>query len=262
LWVAGFGSIALYVPSYLIVRSAGRRGRKITHSVPERPGCESCSHRYPALQGASQINLRQQASTHGRRGELFRDYNDGAALNLDIPAQYPTNPPSIAITHPSFTSGSTSRLSSDTTDEAEDHLPTISMRVLLYPIVYTIIILPLSISRWSSGFEVSPGSSPGDSRTVFVTETIYYLGGFANAFLLLYVRRSVNLIGSPPADAEDETNDFAIDPRGFQPTRGNIKDVEEWAALHEEAKRKESTLSTSTAPKRTMRVTWDAGLPD
>lgn len=93
---------------------------------------------------------------------------------------------------------------SDEEDAPTAPPPSFSLRILLYPIVYTSLVLPLSIARWSSGFGASAASDPIAARTTFIAGSIYYLNGFANAFLLLYVRKSISLLSPPPPEVEEE----------------------------------------------------------
>jgi len=216
LWIAGLASIVLYVPLYFIVRSGhGRRVDSLTFEeervIPERPGCEDCAHcraRRGAVhrEGEGQRALRQLEEARARRGPTITVNQYPITLEpTPLPHQHLTESP-LAVPVPLPDPGSsTHKKDPDESDDLEDSLPpSFSLRILLYPIAYTFLVLPLSIARWSSGFGATAVSNPADARTTFVAGAIYYLSGFVNAFLMLYVRRSVNLLIPPLAEEVEE----------------------------------------------------------
>lgn len=126
-------------------------------------------------------------------------------------AQTDMNAPSVSVAPPTPRRKSDVDHDGSTIDEeyeSETSVPPLptsyGLRILLYPIAYTALVLPLSIARWTSGFSTSSTTHPTSSRTTFVAGTIYYLTGFVNAFLVLFVRRSVSLLSPPSKDDDDE----------------------------------------------------------
>lgn len=126
-------------------------------------------------------------------------------------AQTDINAPSVSVAPPTPRRKSDVDHDGSTIDEeyeSETNVPPLptsyGLRILLYPIAYTALVLPLSIARWTSGFSTSSTTHPTSSRTTFVAGTIYYLTGFVNACLVLFVRRSVSLLSPPSKDDDDE----------------------------------------------------------
>lgn len=55
-----------------------------------------------------------------------------------------------------------------------------------YPIVYFVLVTPISVVRWVSGFGTSQKILP--SAATLATECIYSLSGLANVFIFLFTR--------------------------------------------------------------------------
>lgn len=63
-----------------------------------------------------------------------------------------------------------------------------SRKMLLYPIVYTVLIVPISVLRWIVNFtRVQHVAAP----LYFLFISIFYLGGLANVLLLVFTRPNV-----------------------------------------------------------------------
>jgi len=293
LWIAGLASIVLYVPLYFIVRSGygGRRKPEVVipaaePPVPERPGCEECSrnrshsHSKSVKEGAGQQALRQLEEARARREELMRGTSNAPGMlepPVPVSNQNLTESPSlIPPPLPSLHSVAPSSHSPEKEDDSdvESTLPaTFSFRILLYPIVYTVLVLPLSIARWSTGFGSAARSDPSDARTTFAAGAVFYLSGFANAFLLLYVRRSVSLL-SPPLSEEEELEKGKVERRVTDDLEGGEKkksrdDVHVSytttsgrPAQENRRKKSKHSIGESDLRMRTVEVKGDAGLPD
>jgi len=80
-----------------------------------------------------------------------------------------------------------------------------SLGLIAYPLVYTVVVLPLSIVRWTSGFGAST-RHVSDVAT-FITITIYSLSGAINVVLLLCTRPDL-LVG----DTSKKGKGFGIAP--------------------------------------------------
>jgi len=78
----------------------------------------------------------------------------------------------------------------------------VHFRILLYPIAYTIMVLPLSVSRW---ILFRTNKEPGSA--VFATITLFELTGFVNVLLLFYTRGRINLLEDDPYD-DDTSSDM------------------------------------------------------
>jgi len=63
-----------------------------------------------------------------------------------------------------------------------------------YPLVYSVIVLPLSIVRWITGFGTNPHHIP--SAATFIVISIYSLSGAFNAMLFLLTRSDLLLLGN------------------------------------------------------------------
>ena len=55
-----------------------------------------------------------------------------------------------------------------------------------YPVVYFVLVTPISIVRWVSGF--GSGEKIVPSAASFAAECIYGLSGLANVFIFLFIR--------------------------------------------------------------------------
>lgn len=63
-----------------------------------------------------------------------------------------------------------------------------------YPLVYSVIVLPLSVVRWITGFGADPHQMP--SAATFIVISIYGLSGALNAMLFLLTRSDLLLLGN------------------------------------------------------------------
>jgi len=81
-----------------------------------------------------------------------------------------------------------------------------------YPLVYSLVVLPLSAARWSqfSGRHVP-------SAATFFGVSMFNLSGAINVFLLLTVRPELLLLIRPDQDDPDEP-DIKLAPQNPQPT--------------------------------------------
>ena len=103
-----------------------------------------------------------------------------------------------------------------------------------YPLVYCIVGLPLTISRWIqfSGHTTSPAA-------ILVGSAIYDAGGFCNVLLFYFTRRNLFLFGGPEHSVDGDvsgeglvhTNNNAAEGRakrhsvdeGFQPQQPEMR---------------------------------------
>jgi len=69
------------------------------------------------------------------------------------------------------------------------------LKVLLYPVAYTVLVLPLSVVRWIN-FETD--NLPFGA--LFAVSTLFQLTGLVNVILFLGFRGSVTLLSSPEDD--------------------------------------------------------------
>jgi len=69
-----------------------------------------------------------------------------------------------------------------------------SIGMIAYPLVYSVIVLPLSIVRWITGFGTNPHHIP--SAATFIVISIYSLSGAFNALLFLLTRSDLLLLGN------------------------------------------------------------------
>jgi len=84
-----------------------------------------------------------------------------------------------------------------------------ALGMLLYPLAYSLVVLPLSIARWSL-FDHKKVSS----AATFFAVTVYNLSGAINVLLFLIVRPQL-LLFSPPEDvSEPEAADLGQSPTG------------------------------------------------
>ncbi|KAI5120663.1 hypothetical protein M0805_008000 [Coniferiporia weirii] len=79
-------------------------------------------------------------------------------------------------------------------ENARDRPPSLSLAILGYPVLYSILILPLSVARWIT----FSGSSPEPSAATFAAVFIFGLSGAANVLLLLTTRPNLLLFDSEP----------------------------------------------------------------
>ena len=63
-----------------------------------------------------------------------------------------------------------------------------------YPLVYSVIVLPLSVVRWITGFGTNAHQIP--SVATFIVIFIYGLSGVLNAILFLLTRSELLLLGN------------------------------------------------------------------
>jgi len=212
LWLAAFASILLYVPLYFILNriwcggSADSSNFEEEVVIPDPTECKDCAlcqtrQRAVSREGAGQRALRRLEEARARRGPTIAVNQYPITLNHQrftespLAASAPLPDPSSSL-HIKDPEGS---------DDPETSLPpNLSLWILLYPIAYTFLILPLSIARWTSSFGATAVSNSGDARTTFVGSTIFNLSGFVNAFLIFYVRRGVSLLNPPLAEEEGE----------------------------------------------------------
>jgi len=81
-----------------------------------------------------------------------------------------------------------------------------AISMIAYPFVYFVLVIPISVVRWVSGFGSGERILP--SAATFVTECIYSLSGLANVFIFLFTRSDLFM--------ED-----GADIRGFRLNRAN-----------------------------------------
>ncbi|KAG9085447.1 hypothetical protein FS749_004412 [Ceratobasidium sp. UAMH 11750] len=137
LWIAGIGSIALYVPSYFKVRNR---------------------------QGNSRSNERPRNSMIGP---------DADAQSIE-----------------SSTGGN---------DEA--------VKMLWYPLVYTLCVLPLSIIRWTGFVHPELSTNPHILAPSMIFSSIFNLMGLFNVGLILWTRPAILLI-----NCDEELNAVYLEP--------------------------------------------------
>jgi hypothetical protein len=188
LWMAGFGSILFYVPVFLILKGW------ITWNW-------DCGN-----------NNKNSINSYDTGEEITQHEKDERTCTVD--------PVTLTLTHKDNTPPSSINENEETLEHPSTppHLPTsYTLHILLYPIAYTILVLPISLARWRTGFSSTNHTMP--TQFIFLTQTIFQLTGFINAFLLLYVRRSVSLLRPPEKDVDvenilddDDDDDDAIIP--------------------------------------------------
>ncbi|KAH8119308.1 hypothetical protein DFH11DRAFT_436935 [Phellopilus nigrolimitatus] len=81
-------------------------------------------------------------------------------------------------------------------ENARDRPPSLSLTILGYPFVYSIIILPLTVTRWMSFSRSGMNSVP--SAATFAVICIFGLSGALNVLLLLLTRPNLLLFDSEP----------------------------------------------------------------
>lgn len=69
-----------------------------------------------------------------------------------------------------------------------------SLGMIAYPLVYSVIVLPLSVVRWITGF--GSGARHMPSAATFIVIFIYNLSGVLNAILFLLTRTDLLLLGN------------------------------------------------------------------
>jgi len=107
------------------------------------------------------------------------------------------------------------------------------LKVLLYPIAYTILVVPLSIVR-QANFKSKPPSA-----SVFAVSTLFQLTGLVNVILFLGFRGSATLLSSP-GDDNPQRGVMGMDENGKLRSRNPMDDTH--------------TIELLSVP--------DAGLPD
>jgi hypothetical protein len=75
-----------------------------------------------------------------------------------------------------------------------------------YPFVYFMLVIPITLVRWVSGF--GSGEKVLPSAASLATECIYSLSGLANVFIFLFTRSDLFMEGG-------------ADSRGFRLNRSN-----------------------------------------
>jgi len=80
-------------------------------------------------------------------------------------------------------------------DEDEDARRKTALKMLFYPIAYSIVVLPLSIARWMqfNHYEVP-------SAATFFGHSVFHLSGVINVLLLLIARPQLLLFSRPVAN--------------------------------------------------------------
>ena len=73
-----------------------------------------------------------------------------------------------------------------------------------YPVVYLILVTPISFVRWLSGFGRSPTVNIPSAATL-ATEFLFTLSGLANVFIFIFTRKNIFIAENtncvlPPAE--------------------------------------------------------------
>ncbi|THH15654.1 hypothetical protein EW146_g4859 [Bondarzewia mesenterica] len=90
-----------------------------------------------------------------------------------------------------------------------------AMAMLAYPLIYSVLVLPLTIVRWINfGLEAHGAEVP--SALSFVVIILFGLSGFANVFLLLATRPRLLLFSKP---------DVVVDAEGRAPSPSSLRPV-------------------------------------
>lgn len=97
--------------------------------------------------------------------------------------------------------------------------PRLSLAILGYPVIYSIIILPLSIVRWIT---FAAGDKAVKSAGTFAVIFLFGLSGAANVLLLLTTRPNLLLFDSRNYD-EDEDDDDRYTEENLKGTRSSAE---------------------------------------
>lgn len=97
-----------------------------------------------------------------------------------------------------------------------------SRKMLLYPAVYVVLIVPFSAMRWADNFAGEGAIAP---PWYFLCVSLYYLGGLANVLLLMLTRPS--LLGFARLETREETHSESKTYEGglaFSQIEGHLQD--------------------------------------
>jgi len=70
-----------------------------------------------------------------------------------------------------------------------------SISMIAYPVVYIIVVAPISVIRWTSGFGSVPKTIIPPAATL-ATECIFSLSGLANVIIFLFTRSDLFMVGN------------------------------------------------------------------
>jgi len=89
-----------------------------------------------------------------------------------------------------------------------------SISMIAYPVVYFIVVVPMSVVRWVSGFGIAQKSLP--SAATLATECLFSLSGLANVLIFLFTRPDLlmgvnteansKVAALPPVDAPESSD--------------------------------------------------------
>ena len=81
-----------------------------------------------------------------------------------------------------------------------------------YPVVYFVLVIPISIVRWVSGFGTGEKTLP--SAATLSVACIYSLSGLANVFIFLFTRSDLFMEGGSQREgfSFDSGNTVALPP--------------------------------------------------
>ncbi|KAG8790596.1 hypothetical protein FRC12_011479 [Ceratobasidium sp. 428] len=153
LWIAGVGSIALYVPAYFKVR-----GYRYTPEPEEHP-------QVPMLERAEQTQQPEPAERSDQPKE--HDNSDTRSIASSI------------------------------------HENNEAAKLLWYPFLYTLCVLPWSIIRWAGFVNSDILKSESILAPSMVFFGIFSLMGFFNVGLILWTRPTVLGLGSNPSESSN-----------------------------------------------------------
>ena len=79
-----------------------------------------------------------------------------------------------------------------------------------YPVVYLILVTPISCARWLSGFGRSPKVNIPSAATL-ATEFLFTLSGLANVFIFIFTRKNLFILENtnhvlPPTEVFESNN--------------------------------------------------------
>jgi len=69
-----------------------------------------------------------------------------------------------------------------------------SISMIAYPVVYVILVIPISVVRWVSGFGSAEKMLP--SAATLASECVFSLSGLANVFIFLFTRSDLFMVGN------------------------------------------------------------------
>ncbi|EIN11599.1 hypothetical protein PUNSTDRAFT_118927 [Punctularia strigosozonata HHB-11173 SS5] len=108
-----------------------------------------------------------------------------------------------------------------------DHVEKNNLGILAYPVVYSAIILPLSVVRW-----ITFATNHVPSAATFFVVTLFNLSGLVNVLMLLLVRSKLLLFGAARGRREGIRNGTGTDNAGGVPPVPSDSDSDRSAAIN------------------------------